>query len=66
LFDNIICASGLLADRALVLAEDRIAAEIAIDLERPRRHTDHRFGIVRSKLLEELGIGDADEDRAAD
>jgi sulfonate transport system ATP-binding protein len=46
----------LLADRALVLDGGRIAADIAIDLPRPRRHADPRFAALRARLLDELGV----------
>ncbi|SNB78383.1 sulfonate transport system ATP-binding protein [Arboricoccus pini] len=46
----------LLADRAVVLDQGRIAADVAIDLERPRRHADPRFIALRQRLLGELGV----------
>lgn len=46
----------LLADRALVMADGRIAADIPIDLERPRHHGDPGFIALRSRLLAELGV----------
>jgi sulfonate transport system ATP-binding protein len=46
----------LLADRALVLADGRIAADIAIDLPRPRSHAHPRFASLRTRLLVELGV----------
>ncbi|HEY0421522.1 MAG TPA: ABC transporter ATP-binding protein [Acetobacteraceae bacterium] len=52
----------LLADRALVLSHGRIAADLAIDLPRPRRHDDPRFPALRQRLLTELGVS---LDRAA-
>lgn len=46
----------LLADRALVLGDGRIAHEIHIDLPRPR-HRDHpEFLALRRELLAELGV----------
>ncbi|MFI6870821.1 ABC transporter ATP-binding protein [Nocardia sp. NPDC050406] len=46
----------LLADRALVLGDGRIAHEIRIDLPRPR-HRDHpEFLALRRALLTELGV----------
>jgi sulfonate transport system ATP-binding protein len=51
----------LLADRALVLAHGRIAADIAIDLPRPRRHAHPRFAAYRQRLLAELGIETPEE-----
>ena len=46
----------LLADRALVLDHGRIAADIAIDLPRPRRHAHPHFAALRARLLAELGV----------
>ncbi|WP_298379930.1 ABC transporter ATP-binding protein [Azospirillum sp.] len=46
----------LLADRALVMANGRIAADIPIPLARPRRHGDPGFIALRSRLLAELGV----------
>ncbi|MQY26837.1 ABC transporter ATP-binding protein [Nocardia aurantia] len=46
----------LLADRALVLADGRLAREIRIDLPRPRRRDHPRFTALRDELLSELGV----------
>jgi sulfonate transport system ATP-binding protein len=46
----------LLADRALVLADGRIAADIAIDLPRQRSHAQPGFTAYRQRLLRELGV----------
>ncbi|RDI65848.1 ABC transporter ATP-binding protein [Nocardia pseudobrasiliensis] len=46
----------LLADRALVLAEGRIARDIRIDLPRPRRREHAEFAALRQQLLTELGV----------
>jgi sulfonate transport system ATP-binding protein len=46
----------LLADRALVLDRGRIAAEIPIDLERPREPDAPGFGPLRRALLDLLGV----------
>jgi sulfonate transport system ATP-binding protein len=46
----------LLADRALVLSHGHIAADIAIDLPRPRRHAHPQFAALRARLLGELGV----------
>ena len=50
----------LLADRALVLDQGRIALDLRIDLERPRRHADSGFAALRSRLLSELGVDEDD------
>ncbi|WP_405490646.1 ABC transporter ATP-binding protein [Nocardia sp. NBC_00511] len=50
----------LLADRALVLAEGRIAREITIDLPRPRRREHPEFVALRAELLAELGVAQHD------
>src|SRR5258708_3607765 len=47
----------LLADRALVLANGRIVADVAIDLPRPRSHAHVHFATLRARLLGELGVG---------
>ena len=52
----------LLADRVLVLDQGRIALDLRVDLERPRRHADPGFADLRSRLLRELGV---DEDEPA-
>jgi sulfonate transport system ATP-binding protein len=46
----------LLADRALVLAHGRIAADIEIDLPRARSHAHPGFAALRARLLAELGV----------
>ncbi|GES33640.1 ABC transporter ATP-binding protein [Streptomyces angustmyceticus] len=53
----------LLADRALVMESGRIAYETAVDLPRPRTVSDPRFGALRARLLDRLGVdGEANED----
>jgi sulfonate transport system ATP-binding protein len=54
----------LMADRALVLAEGKIIADIAIDLPRPHDHAHPRFASLRRRLLACLGVG-AEADEAA-
>ncbi|GAB4583952.1 ABC transporter ATP-binding protein [Nocardia sp. IFM 10818] len=46
----------LLADRALVLADGRIARDIAVELPRPRRREHPEFLALRATLLAELGV----------
>jgi sulfonate transport system ATP-binding protein len=46
----------LLADRALVLADGRIAAEIPVALEHPRAPDAPGFGELRRRLLDLLGV----------
>ena len=46
----------LLADRVLVLADGRIAADIPVTLARPRNHAQPGFTALRSRLLGELGV----------
>ncbi|MBT2207971.1 MULTISPECIES: ABC transporter ATP-binding protein [Actinomadura] len=46
----------LLADRALLLADGRIAREYAVDLPRPRSMDDPRFVALRRDLLDGLGV----------
>ena len=56
---------GLLADRVLVLDAGRIAADIPVDLPRPRSHGDARFAALRRRLLAELGVEAAVLEKAA-
>ncbi len=46
----------LLSDRVLVLDGGRIAADIPVDMARPRSHGDARFVALRRRLLGELGV----------
>jgi sulfonate transport system ATP-binding protein len=46
----------LLADRVLVLADGRIAADIDVTLPRPRSHAHPGFAALRTRLLGELGV----------
>jgi len=46
----------LLADRVLVLDAGRIAADIRVEIPRPRQHGDARFATLRRRLLSELGV----------
>jgi sulfonate transport system ATP-binding protein len=46
----------LLADRALVLEDGRIADEIAVPLTYPRDQDDPGFGPLRRRLLDRLGV----------
>ena len=48
----------LLADRAVVLESGRIRTDLAIPLDRPRRHTDPQFEQFRQTLLDALGVHD--------
>jgi sulfonate transport system ATP-binding protein len=51
----------LLADRALVLESGRVAAEIPIALKRPRDPGDAHFAELRRRLLELLGVAQAQQ-----
>ncbi len=46
----------LLADRALVLGDGRIARDLAVDLPRPRRRDRPEFLALRRELLAALGV----------
>ena len=46
----------LLADRALVLRDGRIAVDVPIDLPRPRVLGGPTFDALRGQLLRELGV----------
>jgi sulfonate transport system ATP-binding protein len=46
----------LLADRVLVLADGRIAADIDVTLPRPRGHAHPTFAALRTRLLGKLGV----------
>jgi sulfonate transport system ATP-binding protein len=48
----------LLADRAVVLADGGIQADITIDVPAPRRRTEPGFAHARRRLLAELGVDD--------
>ncbi|MER8265716.1 ABC transporter ATP-binding protein [Streptomyces griseus] len=48
----------LLADRALVMRDGRIAYDTPVALDRPRGVGSARFTDLRSRLLTELGVGD--------
>ncbi|WP_262371296.1 ABC transporter ATP-binding protein [Streptomyces sp. WAC01526] len=54
----------LLADRALVMEGGRIAYETAVDLPRPRDIADPRFGALRARLLDRLGVEGSTDDGA--
>jgi sulfonate transport system ATP-binding protein len=45
-----------LADRVLVLSEGRISLNLAVDITGQRHHADPRFGVLRERLLRELGV----------
>ncbi|MFF7701885.1 ABC transporter ATP-binding protein [Streptomyces lydicus] len=49
----------LLADRALVMEDGRIAYETRVDLPRPREISDPGFGALRARLLDRLGVAGA-------
>jgi sulfonate transport system ATP-binding protein len=46
----------LLADRVLVLEHGKIALDITVDLNRPRRHAEEQFNTLRTRLLTALGV----------
>ncbi len=46
----------LLADRVLVLANGKIALDVQVELDRPRRKTHPHFDKLRSRLLAQLGV----------
>lgn len=48
----------LLADRVLVLDNGRIALDLPVGLERPRRHAQPGFADLRLRLLRKLGVED--------
>jgi sulfonate transport system ATP-binding protein len=51
----------LLADRVLVLTDGRISLDLAIEVVLPRRRDTPTMIGLRSKLLLELGVIEADE-----
>ncbi|WP_407548639.1 ABC transporter ATP-binding protein [Streptomyces sp. Pv4-95] len=55
----------LLADRALVMEDGRIAYETEVDLPRPRDISDPHFAALRAELLDRLGV-EGPDDAAAD
>ncbi|MEV6564693.1 ABC transporter ATP-binding protein [Streptomyces kronopolitis] len=56
----------LLADRVLVMEDGRIAYEATVDLARPREISDPRFGALRARLLDRLGVEGVEEADATD
>jgi sulfonate transport system ATP-binding protein len=46
----------LLADRVAVLEHGKIALDMRIPLDRPRRHDDPVFSRLRGELLAALGV----------
>ncbi|MFJ8672356.1 ABC transporter ATP-binding protein [Streptomyces sp. NPDC093589] len=54
----------LLADRALVMEDGRIAYETEVDLPRPRTLADPRFAELRARLLDRLGVEEGQPDEA--
>jgi sulfonate transport system ATP-binding protein len=55
----------LLADRAVVLIDGRIGADIAIPLDRPRHHGHPDFIRLRQRLLGTLGVDETGLDGGA-
>lgn len=55
----------LLGDRALVLDQGRIGADIAINLDRPRHHSHPEFQRLRRVLLGALGVDETGMERRA-
>jgi sulfonate transport system ATP-binding protein len=53
----------LLADRVLVLADGHIAFDCPVDVQSPRLRSDAAFVALRSRLLGELGVDEAEEGR---
>jgi sulfonate transport system ATP-binding protein len=51
----------LLADRVLVLTDGRISLDLAVEVDGPRRRDNPAMIGLRSKLLVELGVVEADE-----
>ncbi|MEU1228260.1 ABC transporter ATP-binding protein [Streptomyces sp. NPDC005828] len=50
----------LLADRALVMRDGVIAYDTAVDLDRPRSPGDPALAALRGRLLNELGVAEAE------
>jgi sulfonate transport system ATP-binding protein len=51
----------LLADRVLVLTEGRLSLDVPVDLAAPRLRSDPAFGLLRARLLAELGVDESAE-----
>jgi sulfonate transport system ATP-binding protein len=51
----------LLADRVLVLTEGQISLDVTVDLAVPRLRGDPAFGLLRTRLLAELGVDESTE-----
>jgi sulfonate transport system ATP-binding protein len=52
-----------LSDRVLVLADGRIADDVAVDLPRPRERTGVAFSGLRTRLLTGLGVYETQDRR---
>lgn len=46
----------VLADRIIVLNAGRISLDARVNISKPRLRTDARFGVLRQRLLDELGV----------
>jgi sulfonate transport system ATP-binding protein len=51
----------LLADRVLVLTDGRISLDVTVDLAAPRLRGNPAFGLLRTRLLAELGVDESME-----
>ena len=51
----------LLADRVLVLTDGRISLDVTVDIAAPRLRGDPAFGVLRTRLLAELGVDESTE-----
>ena len=51
----------LLADRVLVLTDGQISLDVTVEIDGPRRRDNPGMLELRSRLLSELGVREADE-----
>ena len=51
----------LLADRVLVLTDGQISLDVTVEIDGPRRRDNPGMIELRSRLLSELGVREADE-----
>jgi sulfonate transport system ATP-binding protein len=55
----------LLSDRIVVLSQGEISADVVVDFPRPRSRSDQAAIALRTRLLAELGVTQADASQAA-
>jgi sulfonate transport system ATP-binding protein len=54
-----VAEAVLLGDRVVLIDEGKIALDVAVPLERPRKRGDHRLGEIEAQVLEKLFQGES-------